>query len=809
MEDAEVRTIEGKPTSLGLGLAAFVAAALLFVPVLHAGDKAALGELLTEPPTYICLGFQWQGTGDDNENATATLSYRKVGTEAWKEAMPLVRLLSNPIEPKVLFAGSIIDLEPDTEYECKLTASDPDGIKGKTEKIVHCRTRAEVVIPEGLKVRRVYPLGHTGPVAKEGKNYYNLPMAIWDGHMYNYMKRKREGAWANGGDMILLHAGVHKGKRLDKRRPYLRLTQSGLHGFPLQAQGTADRPLVIKAVGDGEVIIDGDGMPELFDLRGASHVIIEGITFQNAEMLLHLSDEDDAKPSTDITIRNCTFRDFRFAVCGTNIDNRNVTISDCRMVGRQQAVIGAWGYCSSNWGAVRLTGKGHVFRYNRVIDVFDFFNVSGPRSGAVDAYNNDIQRAGDNAMSSQVFSQNCRFLRNRIFNGGDPQLDMRNQVGPAYFIRNVVYNQGAGNAFKNNGGLGGIVALHNTITGLPFPTPDYRSGRLYNNLFMDSGKPGKGAWSLDFRAENCALFDYNGYLTKGAKFFIDKKPCTDFADFRKKSGLEAHGVEVDYSIFEKAIDPRSLPRERPHLIPLIDPATVDLRLKEGCPAVNAGKVIANVNENFTGKAPDLGAYERGKPVPHYGPRHKFPEPYRMQEPGKELAGPMPKAPGKAVIRVNCGCPADYEDPAGNLWHADQQYIWPNTWGYVGNPNSWHDQRRVIVGYHKDRVNKPVQNTALTMMYRWENGDVFSYHFKVDPGAYIVRLHFAERWRSYTVNISVNGKLALKELDVVKEAGGLHRALYRDIPCQTETGLISIDFAPKGKPNGIEIFTNQK
>jgi Malectin domain len=794
--------------SFGIGLAAFVAAALLFVPVLHAGDKAALGELLTEPPTYICLGFQWQGTGDDNENATATLSYRKVETEAWKEAMPLVRLLSNPIEPKVLFAGSIIDLEPDTEYECKLTVSDPDGVEGDVEKIVRCRTRAEAVIPKGLNERHVYPWeNRTVPITRRG-----LANAIWDGNMYNYRQREREGRWAKGGDVLVLHAGVYKGKRLDKRdmRGRLRLTQSGLHGFPLRAQATAERPLVIRAAGDGEVVIDGEGMPELFDLRGASHVIIEGITFQNAEMMIHLSDEDDARPSTNITIRNCTFRDFRFAVCGTNDDNRNVTISDCRMVGRQQAVIGAWGYCSSNWGAVRLTGKGHVFRYNYVVDVFDFFNVSGPRSGAVDAYNNDIQRAGDNAMSSQHFSQNCRYLRNRIFNGADPQLDMRNRVGPAYFIRNVVYNQGAGNAVKNNGGLGGIVALQNTITGHPFPTPDYRSGRLYNNLFMDSAKPGKEAWPLDFRSENHALFDYNGYLTKGAKFLIDKEPCKGFADFRKKSGLEAHGVEVDYRIFEKAIDPRALPRQRPHLIPIIDPNTVDLRLKDGSVAVDAGKVIANVNEDFTGKAPDLGAYERGKPLPHYGPRYKFPKPYRMKEPGKELAGPMPKAPGEAVIRVNCGSPCDYEDPAGNLWHADQQYIWPNTWGYVGNPNSWWDQSVIPGGHGPERPRKePVANTAMTQMYRFEKADAKSYHFEVEPGAYIVRLHFAERWRSYTVNISVNGKLALKELDVVKEAGGLHRALYRDIPCQTETGRITIDFAPKGKPNGIEVFTNQK
>ena len=36
--------------------------------------------------------------------------------------------------------------------------------------------------------------------------------------------------------------------------------------------------------------------------------------------------------------------------------------------------------------------------------------------------------------------------------------------------------------------------------------------------------------------------------------------------------------------------------------------------------VDAGLVIPTVNEDFAGRAPDLGALETGKPTPHYGPR---------------------------------------------------------------------------------------------------------------------------------------------------------------------------------------------
>jgi hypothetical protein len=30
--------------------------------------------------------------------------------------------------------------------------------------------------------------------------------------------------------------------------------------------------------------------------------------------------------------------------------------------------------------------------------------------------------------------------------------------------------------------------------------------------------------------------------------------------------------------------------------------------------------LPGVNDDFTGRAPDLGAYEVGRPLPHYGPR---------------------------------------------------------------------------------------------------------------------------------------------------------------------------------------------
>lgn len=108
------------------------------------------GEFVIEPPTLISLGFEWYVEGDDNHNASVKVSYRKKGDAVWKEALPLLRLSReqittapfNYIAPN-MFAGSLFDLQPDTEYECRFVMSDPNGVSGQADKTVMVRTRAE------------------------------------------------------------------------------------------------------------------------------------------------------------------------------------------------------------------------------------------------------------------------------------------------------------------------------------------------------------------------------------------------------------------------------------------------------------------------------------------------------------------------------------------------------------------------------------------------------------------------------------------------------------------------------------------
>jgi hypothetical protein len=101
-------------------------------------NAAKAGEFVVEPPTLICLGFEWEISGDGNRNATVAVNYRRSGPapgtvdgpSGWKDALPLLRMggeriFRAPYTVPDRFAGSILDLEPDTEYEVRLTMKDP------------------------------------------------------------------------------------------------------------------------------------------------------------------------------------------------------------------------------------------------------------------------------------------------------------------------------------------------------------------------------------------------------------------------------------------------------------------------------------------------------------------------------------------------------------------------------------------------------------------------------------------------------------------------------------------------------------
>jgi hypothetical protein len=153
-----------------------------------------------------------------------------------------------------------------------------------------------------------------------------------------------------------------------------------------------------------------------------------------------------------------------------------------------------------------------------------------------------------------------------------------------------------------------------------------------NNLFLGRDTPGRGIMTWG-NASSIGSSDYNGFRpNKGvAEQFTwfapkpgetvyepqaaDWKTFSSLAEFQAATKQELHGVEVDYDCFEQLVPPN--PARRHAVYHAMD---LNFRLKAGSKAIDAGVKIPTVNDNFTGKAPDLGALEVGQPEPTYGPR---------------------------------------------------------------------------------------------------------------------------------------------------------------------------------------------
>src|SRR5215216_2169868 len=293
---------------------AAVAFSLFSATTIFAADTTTAGEFVTEPPTLLSLGFEWRITGDDNRNAAVAVSYRRKGEQAWRQGLPLLRIGNERINENALqyvtpngFAGSIFDLEPATEYETRLVISDPDGVDGKTERVVTVRTRAEPMPAAGGKVYHVYPPGYNG--AKQEPAFTGLLAAYYTGssHSDNFNTFPPR---VQAGDTILVHAGVYKDDRL-RYGGGLGTVSSGT--YFLTHSGTADRPIVIKAAGDGDAIFDGDGAYNLFNVMAGNYNYFEGLTIRNTDLAFQAGHKH-ITGSSGLTIKRCRFEDVGRAI---------------------------------------------------------------------------------------------------------------------------------------------------------------------------------------------------------------------------------------------------------------------------------------------------------------------------------------------------------------------------------------------------------------------------------------------------------------------------------------------------------------
>jgi hypothetical protein len=660
----------------------FSGALLLLVLVASfswAANSTTTGELIVDPPTLMALGFAWPIEGDDNRNALVSMSYRRKGKTKWLQGLDPLRLQNEQtflrgsldyIAPN-MFAGSLFDLEEDTEYEVRLKIQDPDGVNGEAEKNITVRTRAEPQPASDGRVFHVYPPGYNGPREEPG----------FSGLLEAYYMASLGGDWSRAspprvrpGDIIKVHAGLY----LSKHDHYSHEINSGFTtccGTPwdgtyyLTQDGTQERPISIVAAGDGEVIFDGDDNTVLFNLMGATYHYFEGIMFRNTDTAIEAGMKDIAG-AKGITVKHCRFENIGTAVHSDWSGSGGFYIADNDMLGREDLdYVFTW-FAIEPWSsrpdfeerarmksfyAVSVYGRGHVIAYNRVRgfhDGIDHATYGMPDSYpntppdrlpvAIDIYNNDISVVHDNCIEADGSVRNVRVMRNRCFNAPLGAMSPQPVLGgPVYFIRNVVYNAWWG-PVKVHGEPSGVYYLNNTYVGEFRQLTPMSNLHLRNNLLLGQDTAPR-ILSVD-TFTNYSSSDYNGFRPNpGSKeafawnsppfgvirdFYPERRdtqqnvpialtqrvfPSLD--DYSKATGQDSHSRLVDYDIFVNAPMPDF---SDPTRVVAVD--SVDLRLQKGADAIDAGTELPNVTDGFRGSAPDLGAYEFEAPLPHYGPR---------------------------------------------------------------------------------------------------------------------------------------------------------------------------------------------
>jgi hypothetical protein len=186
-------------------------------------------------PAFTTIGFSVIYEGDENENGTAKVEYRKAGEATWREGHPGIRIWhatdfsSGFSGSQNEWSGRLFHLEPGTTYDVQLTIMDPEGVSGENPKAFTVTTRSEPILENRGRIYHVSPDGNDNDDGSASSPLRTIQRAV---------------ELVNPGETVLIHAGTY---RDTSRSEFLRINKSG----------TAEAPIIVKAAPGEEVVIDG------------------------------------------------------------------------------------------------------------------------------------------------------------------------------------------------------------------------------------------------------------------------------------------------------------------------------------------------------------------------------------------------------------------------------------------------------------------------------------------------------------------------------------------------------------------------
>ena len=541
-------------------------------------NQLGAGEAVLDTVTTESLGFfvPIEG-GDKNYDSAIHAYYREVGETDWEPGIALMRIRPEYVENIYSlkkspngFAGVISGLEAGTDYEIKLEASDPDGLRLNGKPAVQTLT---------VSTREV-------PAAQ--------PVDVQTVTVGTMAELQAAAGAATPGNVIIMQPGLYQGSLF------------------IRADGTAENPIVIRGGDVASTVIDAGGEDYAVRIHG-DHVHLESLTLTNAKRAIVMR----GGSTEGVAIRNNYITDVGSGIVA-KAGHKDLYIANNILEGRGE--FPATG--TSNVEGIVVTGQDVEIAYNTLSGFGDGIGTSRQtefNNVGINIHHNKILWGADDGIEMDYTVRNSLAHHNFIANHLNGISFQPVVGGPIYAYENVIYNTREA-PFKIKPTItdpDGVIIVNNTSlkSGVAWKDPSGRvsNATVNNNLFVGNSDRtvyvsttkyffsefDHNAWSYDGRFQN-----YEGWGKSFKAFQSSTSQAQNDVLLEGEKIFANFTPDFDVNGFEVFRDPNA--------------PGLDFSLHSESSAIDAGKHIFGLTEGYVGDGPDIGAFEQGEEMPNYG-----------------------------------------------------------------------------------------------------------------------------------------------------------------------------------------------
>ncbi|MBN1349614.1 right-handed parallel beta-helix repeat-containing protein [candidate division KSB1 bacterium] len=606
---------------------------------------------VTSAATFNSIEISAGIAGDDNQNATIEIYYCTL-QQGWRQGHDLIRIKKN------MFSGSLFFLYPDTEYFIKLKLIDPDGVTGSSEMQLTQSTRNDVFEAVGKRNVYVAPNGNDANDGSQGSPFASIQ------HAANQ---------AEPGDIIHIMPGVYHQSVdiLKKGRPDAPIVFKGegaaiLDGSDLtfnqvdaidnwQAINTSGVYQAHCEYEPGQVHVDGQllyrynrqnelascyigppggwyfhdktlylaltdgGDPDAYPIQvscmeygmlldGADWVMIDGLEIRYYGLSTY------GKGIYLKNSSNCVFQNNKihstWAALWLKGKNSNDNVIRNNEIWETSIYNWPWDYLKGSYfegaGIMLEAGSGTIIAHN---EIYGYFNAvlaaqwddmnDDSWNCNVDVSNNLMHHIKDDCVEPEGACRNFRIYKNTMYETLVGISLAPITVGPTYAIRNTIHKFHLTSFKFSSNTSGRSLVYHNTaLTDVPETNGMVSSGEWSNIIFRNNIIAGVVYAFEDYEINGPADFDYDNFYTTDPNRFIKWAGTRYYSptEFYSATGQEEHAISTE-SMF-------------------VDAQGGNFHLTAESPNVDRALRIPNINDNYQGNAPDIGAFEYFPVIPN-------------------------------------------------------------------------------------------------------------------------------------------------------------------------------------------------